>query len=248
MPDVALFVTSDQTSSERRVNPEWTLDQLKTKLEQITGIAPPRQKLLIYGSSSATQAVTMCDPSVPIAEQPNINLEGPISQFPLVPYGRIHVVDVRAGEEDDSLNTNGEDFERFVLSDKNYEQRAESALQWKKRNQLGRFAPDATPKDNDSVNNELATLWSSRTGQRCRTIGVDERRGTIRYVGAVPEITDSGSIWIGVEFDEPQGKNDGSIKGRSYFRAKPLHGSFLKPEVLEVGDFPELDLFSDDEI
>ena len=77
----------------------------------------------------------------------------------------------------------------------------------------------------------------------------DERRGVIRFIGKVPEIDQGLQTWCGVEFDEPLGKNDGSIKGVYYFNCNPGYGSFLKPQQIEQGDFPELDPFgSDDEI
>lgn len=79
------------------------------------------------------------------------------------------------------------------------------------------------------------------------------RRGTVRYVGpfdpnAGPDDdvllkSQDNAAWVGVEFDEPVGKNDGSVKGgRRYFRCRNRHGGFVKAEKVEVGDFPELGL------
>lgn len=51
-----------------------------------------------------------------------------------------------------------------------------------------------------------------------------------------------------VRLDEPTGKNDGSVKGTRYFQCASNCGVFIRPERIEVGDFPELnDLGSDDE-
>jgi tubulin-folding cofactor B len=46
---VPLRVVSAHTTSERRVSPEWTVAQLKARLEPITGIAVEFQRLVLRG-------------------------------------------------------------------------------------------------------------------------------------------------------------------------------------------------------
>ena len=42
------------------------------------------------------------------------------------------------------------------------------------------------------------------------------------------------SIWVGVEFDKPCGKNDGSVNGVRYFECKPNHGLFAHPSKFKM--------------
>ncbi|DAZ92932.1 TPA: hypothetical protein N0F65_005832 [Lagenidium giganteum] len=50
--------------------------------------------------------------------------------------------------------------------------------------------------------------------------------GFVRFLG---EIEGVRGVWVGIELDEPYGKNDGSVKGRYYFHCKPKHGVFARP-------------------
>lgn len=93
-------------------------------------------------------------------------------------------------------------------------------------------------------------LLGIKTGLRCKLLPeTDSRRGTIRYVGPVPDIPSSLGAWIGIALDEPTGKNDGSIKkdGQRYFECGANHGVFVRAERVEVGDFEVLDEFGSDE-
>jgi tubulin-folding cofactor B len=66
-------------------------------------------------------------------------------------------------------------------------------------------------------------------------------------VGKAPPLP--AGYWVGIRFDEPVGKNDGSVSGVRFFEAPAGYGGLHRPAAVTVGDFPELDEFaSDDEI
>lgn len=84
-----------------------------------------------------------------------------------------------------------------------------------------------------------------QVGLRCE-VRPGGRRGVVAFVGEVKEIG-MGGYWIGVIFDEPVGKTDGTVLGgqKRYFDAIPGYGSFLRGNHVEVGDFPERDIMDE---
>ena len=53
-------------------------------------------------------------------------------------------------------------------------------------------------------------------------------------------------FYVGVKLDEPFGNGNGQAKGVKYFEAGDKYGPFVRPNTLEIGDFPVLDI--DDEL
>jgi tubulin-folding cofactor B len=89
-----------------------------------------------------------------------------------------------------------------------YEKRSDSVLAWKKRNALGRFDPEKDQKDAQALERAWEVVRSKGivNGARGRVGGSEgDRRGTVHYVGEVPEIP-NGGLWVGFEADEPTGK------------------------------------------
>lgn len=82
--DIPLLITSENSSSERRVTPSWTIAHLKGRLEPITGIPAGCQRLQLKIASQTPRAIEAVDEE---AVQ--------VSQWPLQPYAEIHV----GGEE-----------------------------------------------------------------------------------------------------------------------------------------------------
>lgn len=250
MVEISVFVTSDQTSSERRINPQWTISELKGRLEIITGIPPSSQKLCIYGVSKVSPPTPVVADTSKGETEETKTLEG----YTIAQYGRIHVDDLRPAAQRENY-TDVSEVEKYVMPEEEYAKRSDTVLAWHKKNQLGRFAPKTSEEQlqkQEQIELKVIETRGIAVNKRCRVINnaageSDERRGTVRFVGKVPDIKSFHFYWIGVEYDEPLGKNDGSIQGKRYFDAKPQYGSFVLPELVEVGDFPELSLLSDDE-
>ncbi|KAM9899369.1 hypothetical protein OXX69_009506 [Metschnikowia pulcherrima] len=237
--DFPVFFTSDLTSSERKISPAWSLTYLKKRLEQTTGIDVKSQQLQYYPDRSNNEYVVLQG-----ADEQTTLLE----QFAIVPYSRIHVEDTdpnsRLSELYDENSEPG-----FQLSEEEYSRRQNSVLQWKKEQKLGRFDPLFDEAQRVAQQKDESSASGINVGNRCRVINIEgERRGEVKYVGKIHVLDEGKSPWIGIQFDEPVGKNDGSIGEHKFFQGKPGHGSFVRPNKVEVGDFPELDIFeSDDE-
>jgi tubulin-folding cofactor B len=67
------------------------------------------------------------------------------------------------------------------------------------------------------------------------------------YVGDVEEIPGGSGAWVGVKLDEPVGRNDGSLKGKRYWgkEGDAKFGVFVRPERVEVGEWPVIDDLED---
>ncbi|OQE16443.1 hypothetical protein PENSTE_c024G05453 [Penicillium steckii] len=263
--DVSVIITAASASrianaeptfvTERRVTPSWTLMQLKGKLETMTGVPPGSQTLKI---------------KVPGRNDQWMEGDGRrIEEWGLMKGVEIEVHDSRPP----SMRPNFTDLssvEKYELPSETYETLPNSVLAWKKNQKLGRFDPNALSpeealrKQVEKDQNDIATkgIAVSKRAIILPSSPPHIRRGTVRFVGPVPSIPITGPgrelerqgeeipaelqpIWVGIELDEPTGKNDGSVGGKRYFECLEKRGAFVKPDKIEVGDFPPLDLDDD---
>jgi len=139
--------------------------------------------------------------------------------------------------------------EKYVMPEDEYAKKTDSVLAWKKAQKLGRFDPDAPSHEQAKIARfeEELRHREIEVGKRCRVGSDDTRRGEVKYVGEVKEIPGGLGAWVGVRFDEPVGKNDGSIGDARYWGepSEVKHGVFVRPERVEVGDWPVLNDLED---
>jgi tubulin-folding cofactor B len=113
--------------------------------------------------------------------------------------------------------------------------------------------PAQTATENKENEFGIDTVEGIGAGMRCE-VRPGTRRGAVAFVGEIPELG-TGGYWIGIVFDEPVGKTDGTTKGgKRYFTAPGSnYGGFVRGKNVEIGDFPERDIMdelddSDDEL
>ncbi|KAG0050127.1 hypothetical protein BGZ83_005086 [Gryganskiella cystojenkinii] len=232
-----VYVTSENNSTELRLSKALTIDNIKIKLEPITGISASFQQLELHHDGTFVTS---------LEGHPQETMLG---AFPIEDYWTIHVVDtnpsrVKGQYNDVSL------VKKFELADDEYEKRSDSVLAFKKRNNLGRFNDAASDASSTTTQNRAfeEAAKSISLGDRCEVDVGDanlKRRGTVRFIGLTEFQT---GIWVGVQYDEPLGKNDGTVQGVRYFTCPAKFGSFVRPDKVVTGDFPEEDLFSDEDM
>ncbi|KAK6978149.1 CAP-Gly domain-containing protein [Favolaschia claudopus] len=229
---INVFVVSLDTQSERRIDPHITVEQLKNKLELITGVPVANQAISIRTSLEDRSLVaTLSEDS------------RPLGFYGLRDWHVLQVEDTNPSTSLTGQLTDVTQVDKFEISEEEYAKRTDTVLAYKQRHKVGRFAPkDETEKPQAEVNIDV--------GSRCEVESAEpglSKRGTVRFVGTTSFGTGEG-IWVGVEYDEPMGKNDGSIKGERYFSCRPNYGVFVRPEKVKVGDYPVEEIDLDEEM
>ncbi|CAI5724407.1 unnamed protein product [Hyaloperonospora brassicae] len=242
VPDgiVCLLITHSNLELQMvdiRLDLHGTIGELRHKVYQHTGTRPDAMELLVMRSDGSVYA--------------RLDDDQRMLGFYSVESGmRLHVVDNDpfslsrgGGLEDVSL------VKKYEMSEEDYDKREKSVRAYK-REQLAKD-PAWKPKTMMKVAQPIvdaATLPGPdsvahmKVKDRCE-VQPGGRRGQVQYLGEVPEI--APGFWVGVQFDEPVGKGDGSVKGTTYFGCEQKYGGFVRPYNVAVGNFPVLDPFAD---
>lgn len=220
---VSVVITTNVNSFpvERRFASNLTIGDLKSKLELITGASNQTMKLQLLDNNE--ELIASLDDN-------NRQLSSYLSDAQN--KVNIHVIDnnIISGDSEDLSRV-----PKFELPQEEYEKRSDSVLAFKLKNKLGRFGQTEGEGDvtQQAINPDI------KVGQRCEVTvkGLPKRRATVMFVGNTGF---KAGVWVGVKYDEPLGKNDGSVDGKRYFDCKPKYGGFVRPQDLIVGDFPEI--------
>lgn len=141
--------------------------------------------------------------------------------------------------------------EKFEMSPEEYTKRKDTLKAYLEQNKLGKYnSEQAERREREKKLEEEAEekcAQNIHAGDRClvTVTGQPRRKATVMYVG---QVKFKPGWWVGVKYDEPLGKNDGSVEGVRYFECFPKYGGFVKPVYIEVGDFPEDEFNLDDEL
>lgn len=123
---------------------------------------------------------------------------------------------------------------KYVMDDETYDARENTVREYKRKQRealiaQGLLQPEE-PKDYPK--------FTGQVGDRCRTL-LDgfNHNGVVRWFGEVPGLR-PGQQWVGIELDEPFGRNDGTVKGVRLWECRAGHGLLVRVPDCEVGDFP----------
>lgn len=147
--------------------------------------------------------------------------------------------------------------EKYEMSDEDYDKRENTYRAFKKK-QLEKdpnWAPKHVLEERARQQAKKDALPAAETmsmvsermkvGDRCEAIGA--RRGEIKYIGELEGQKEF--VYVGIAFDEPIGKHDGTHKpsGKRYFQTDHNCGAFIISPHVQAGDYPEIDPFASDE-
>lgn len=228
-----VFITNsgnETYSVERRFKKDITIQEFKNKLELLVGFQSNTMKLEAYNKNDE------------IVCKLNEN-DKTLGSYPIDDGMRVHVSSTEQKTEDLS------EVQKFELSEEEYSKRSDTLKAFLQQHKLGKYNEEEAKKKEEEkkqeLENEEQLISAMKVNDRCEVSvpGNPKRRATIMYIGK----TDfKPGWWIGVKYDEPFGKNDGSVSGKKYFECADKYGGFVRPASVTVGDFPEEDDFSEE--
>lgn len=164
----------------------------------------PQSKLeIITGGSAGTMQLQLFNGDKLIAQIDDD--DALLGSYPIENDMRLHVVD-----SFQNFVGNDSSIEKFELTDKQYDERRNTVRDYLKTHHLGKYNEEEMKALEERKQQEQAEqekkAESINIGDRCLVTRGARRVGTVRYKGTFHL---KPGIFIGVEFDEPLGMNDG---------------------------------------
>ncbi|KAF5275864.1 hypothetical protein FQR65_LT04103 [Abscondita terminalis] len=215
--------TSSNYSSfnEKRFPKDITISELKAKLELITGGNCGTMQIEAYDKEDKLVCYLSDDNTI-------------LGAYPLDNGMRLHVIDKFCVRNELDF----ENVEKYEMAPEIYAKRTDTVRAFLLKNKLGHYNEEYAKKKQQEQEQEEKHYNAIVVGSRCKVTVPDQpsKLGVVMYKGEVEEL--SGQ-WIGVKYDEPLGKHDGSFKGKQYFKCPLKYGAFVKSPYVTTGDFPE---------
>lgn len=231
--NIMILTDTNEFGVEKRYAKDIKLDNMKSKLEMITGYECVNMKLFLLNREKKL----ICE------------MDDDSKMLGFYPIEDGFFIEVKSAKN--LMPTEGEDpdFRRFELTDEEYAIKKGTVKDFKMRNKLGQYSDDAgslaekkARQLKEKCEQEERALESIEIGARCqvRVANAPTRLACVKYKGELGKGENKKpGYFVGVRYDEPLGKNDGSVDGHRYFECPPNYGGFVKPEFVTCGDFPE---------
>lgn len=169
--------------------------------------------------------------------------EKSLGNYGLLDYDTIHVID--SNPNSTIVQNNFDDLstvKKYEISEEDYNKRNDTIRKFRKRLETDPEYLKMIKENKGSTYEEEAE--SLELDSRC-LLGDGVRRGTIAYIGLVPQL--GYGFYVGVRLDEPLGDCNGYYKLKKYFECEENFGVFVRPTYVKMGDFPVEDLFNEAE-
>ncbi|CAF0951115.1 unnamed protein product [Adineta ricciae] len=229
---IEFTIKNNMVSSEaiRRFKRNIPIHELKNQLELITGAQSQSMKVHVH-DERGTKLFDIDDDSRTLG---SYNVQSKmILQVEETNLKRAHMFDDTG------------DVPKYELTNEEYESRKNTARQFMQEHKIGKYNPTAqeehTRKEKEKEAHEQEAASKININDRCEVSVISQptKRGTVMFKG---EVHFKPGVWVGIRYDEPLGKNNGSVEGKKYFECPDKYGAFVRPSAVTVGDFPEVDL------
>lgn len=222
MLHLSITIDKNEFPYQVRYPAKMAFGEFKIKLEMVVGIYAQDMKLELHSPDGKFCPELVGD-------------DRTLEEMGVIDNSIIHVNDV--SQKLSSLipqDSNTSNVEHYVIPDEKYSARKDTARKWKQEFLASRSAFSSSPSCSDHI------VSSMQVGKRCivRTSGQKPRFAKIAYIGPTSFDAKQEAIrpnnWVGVIYENPEGKNDGSLDGKRYFTCRPNYGGFVLPTSIEV--------------